>query len=95
MITEKQKKFLRARAHQLKPVVTAGNAGVSEAVLREVDIALSHHELIKVRINGADRDELKTMAADICKNMDASLVQLIGHIVIIYRPAKKPIILLP
>lgn len=95
MISEKQKKFLRARAHQLKPVVTAGNAGVSEAVLREVDIALSHHELIKVRINGASRGDLKSIAANLCKNMDATLVQLIGHVVIVYRPAKKPVIHMP
>jgi RNA-binding protein len=95
MITEKQKKFLRARAHHLKPVVSAGNAGISEGVLREIDLALAHHELIKVRVSGVDRDELKTIATTVCEDMDASLVQLIGHIVIMYRPAKKPQIQLP
>ncbi len=95
MITEKQKKFLRARAHHLKPVVSAGNAGMSEGVLREIDLALAHHELIKVRVSGVDRDELKALAASVCEDMDASLVQLIGHIVIMYRPAKKPRIQLP
>jgi RNA-binding protein len=95
MITEKQKKFLRARAHHLKPVVSAGNAGISEGVLREIDLALAHHELIKVRVSGVDRDELKTIAARICEDMNASLVQLIGHIVIMYRPAKKPQIQFP
>ena len=95
MITNKQKKFLRASAHQLKPVVSAGNAGISEGVMREIDIALSHHELIKVRISGTERGDLKPMAASICENMDASLVQIIGHIVVIYRPAKNPKIQLP
>ncbi len=95
MITDKQKKFLRASAHHLKPVVTAGNAGMSAGVLREIDIALSAHELIKVRVSGVDRDELKTIAAKVCADMNATLIQLIGHIVIMYRPAKKPRIQLP
>ena len=95
MITDKQKKFLRARAHHLKPVVTAGNAGISEGVLREIDIALSHHELIKVRINPTDRSELKEMADTLCQTTQASLVQVIGHIVILYRPAASEKIQLP
>jgi len=95
MITNKQRKFLRANAHQLKPVVSAGNAGLSEGVMHEIEGALSHHELIKIRISGAERDDIKTMADTICENMDASLVQIIGHVVIIYRPAKDPKIQLP
>lgn len=63
--------------------------------MREIDLALAHHELIKVRINGADRDELKTLATDICTAMEATQVQLIGHILILYRPAIKPLIQLP
>jgi len=94
MITDKQKRFLRAKAHHLKPVVMVGNAGLSEGVLKEVEIALSHHELIKVRIS-ADRDERQTMASAICKNANADLIQIIGGIVILYRPAKKPLIQLP
>jgi len=95
MITEKQKCFLRSRAHPLKPVVTAGNAGITEGVLNEINLALSHHELIKIRIGGAGRVELKNMAEQIRKKTDACLVQIIGHIAILYRPAKKPVIQLP
>lgn len=94
MITDKQKRFLKARAHHLKPVVTAGNAGISQGVLNEIEIALSRHELIKVRVN-ADRDERKTMAEQICKKTSANLIQIIGGIVILYRPAEKPFINLP
>lgn len=94
MITEKQKRFLRAKAHHLKPVVIVGNAGISEGVLNEIEAALTHHELIKVRIN-AERDDRKTMANAICKQTSADLVQVIGHIAILYRPAKKPVIHLP
>ena len=45
------KKFLRARAHSLKPVVITGQHGVTPAVLNEINLALDHHELIKVRVN--------------------------------------------
>lgn len=79
---------LRARAHPLKPVVIVGQAGVTEAVLNEIDLALDHHELIKVRINGEDRDSRKAMCAAIVEAARATLVQQIGHVVSLYR--KRP-----
>jgi len=94
MITDKQKRFLRAKAHHIKPVIIIGNKGLSENLMAEVEIALSHHELIKVRIN-ADRDDRKIMAETICRQTSADLVQLIGHIAVVYRPAKQAKITLP
>jgi len=79
---------LRARAHPLKPVVIVGQAGVTEAVLKEIDLALEHHELIKVRINGEDRDSRKTLCAAIVAAAGATLVQQIGHVASLYR--KRP-----
>jgi len=95
MITEKQKRFLRGKAHHLKPVVLTGNAGLSDPVMQEIEIALAHHELIKVRISAADRDQLREMANQACKATNATLVQVIGHIAIMYRCAKTPKIILP
>lgn len=83
------KKFLRAKAHTLKPVVLTGQHGLSEAVLQEVEVALDHHELIKVRLNAADRDERKAMAETLCTSTGAELIQSIGHIATIYRKAKR------
>jgi RNA-binding protein len=83
-----QKKQLRARAHALKPVVITGQAGLSPAVLSEIDVALEHHELIKVRVNADDREMRKEMAQHICSELGADLVQSIGHIVTLYR--KRP-----
>ena len=94
-ITAKQKSHLRSLAHNLKPVVTVGNAGLSDSVLRELDLSLEHHELIKVRIQSGDRDDRKKIIEDLCNKSNASLVQSIGHIAAIYRPAKKPLIKLP
>jgi RNA-binding protein len=79
------KKRLRARAHALKPVVITGQAGVSAAVLTEIDKALENHRLIKLRLNAAGRAERQQMAALVCSRLGAELVQSIGHIVTLFR----------
>ena len=72
-----------------------GSAGLTEGVLNEIENAVEHHELIKIKINTGDRDELKEIAEQISKKTNSELVQIIGHTAIIYRPAKKPGIKLP
>ncbi|MFM8331144.1 MAG: ribosome assembly RNA-binding protein YhbY [Candidatus Methylumidiphilus sp.] len=79
------KKQLRAKAHTLKPVVITGQGGISAAVLNEINLALDHHELIKVRVNAADREERKAMAEQIAAETGAELIQSIGHIITLYR----------
>ncbi|MBS1214517.1 MAG: uncharacterized protein H6R26_3134 [Proteobacteria bacterium] len=80
-----QKKQLRAKAHALKPVVITGQAGLSTPVMNEIDLALTHHELIKVRINAGDRELRKAMGEQICSELRAEQVQLLGHIITLYR----------
>lgn len=87
-MTPQLKKALRARAHTLKPVVITGAAGVSDAVLAEIDNALNHHELIKVRLRDDDREERQRQAEYVCEKLDAEWVQTLGQIVTLYR--KKP-----
>jgi RNA-binding protein len=83
-LSGKQKRSLRAMAHSLKPVVQVGNAGLSDAVLNEIDLALSHHELIKVRMHGP---EDKKVAADaLAQRAGAALCGVVGHTVILFRP---------
>ena len=84
-LTEKMKHDLRGRGHTLKPVVSIGNAGLSKAVLREIELSLDHHELMKIKIGGAERDARKQIITRICDSLDAELVQAIGHIALIYR----------
>ncbi len=94
-LTNKQNKYLRGLSHDLKPVVMIGNSGVTEGVLNELEARLAHHELIKVRISGVDRDERRQMAENLCKESNSELVNAIGHIAILYRRAKEPTIKLP
>ncbi|BCX82956.1 RNA-binding protein [Methylomarinovum caldicuralii] len=85
MLDKKQKRHLKARAHPLKPVVITGQLGLTEAVLAEIDRALTAHELIKVRINAEDRQARREMAQQICDRLDAELVQILGHVATLYR----------
>lgn len=83
-----EKKKLKAQAHPLNPVVMIGQAGLTPAVINEINLALDAHELIKVKIR-AERDERKTMSEQICTETTAELVQSIGQIVVLYRKNPK------
>ncbi len=94
-LTEKQRKHLRRLAHHLKPVVLTGAAGVSPGVLAEIEGALVHHELIKVRVNAEDREARQAMIETVVRETGSELVQRVGHIAVFYRQAEKPHIILP
>ena len=85
-----EKKKLKALAHALKPVVIIGQAGLTAAVLKEINVALDVHELIKVKIR-AERDDRQTIATQICTETLAEQLQSIGQIAVLYRknPKKK------
>ena len=91
-LSEHQKKFLRGRGHQLKPVIMVGDAGLSEPLLAEFESTLDHHELLKVRVRVGDRDARDEIIAMLCEKGRAELVQRIGNVALLYRPNpnKKP-----
>jgi RNA-binding protein len=84
-----QRKWLRGQAHSLRPVVQVGQKGLSEATLREVDLALDSHELIKVQAV-APKEEKQEIGRQIEKELRAQVVGLIGHILILYRRHPDP-----
>lgn len=86
----RRKKELKARAHAIKPVVLTGHAGLSEAVLAEIDRALDAHELIKVRLVAVDRDDCAAQAQSICGTTSAELVQIVGRVVTLFRKRRDP-----
>jgi RNA-binding protein len=95
-LSKNQIKFLRSLCHDLKPVVMLGQKGLSDAVLNELEIALDHHELVKVKLSMEDRDARKQTIADICQHCQAEEIQSIGKTLSIYRANKKdPVIHLP
>ena len=94
-VNDKQKRYLRGLAHTLKPVVMIGNKGLTDTVIAEIDNALGHHELLKVRVSGLEKADRIQMLNDITEKTNADLVHVIGHIGALYRPAKEPSIQLP
>jgi len=95
-LNKQQLQFLKTLTHPLKPVVRTGQHGLTSAVLVELDKALSHHELIKIKIGTADRDERKVLLAKMIENSGATLVQQVGGTAVLFRRNKKrPVIDLP
>ena len=84
------KKHLRRLGHNLKPVVTVAGNGLTENVTNEIERALTDHELIKIKLVAEDRDAKKALTDSICKAHSATLVQSIGHMLLIYRKTKTP-----
>lgn len=80
---------LRAKAHHLHPVVTIGQHGLTAAVLREINVNLLAHELIKVRVFSSERGQRELMFARICDELDAAPVQHIGKLFVLWRPAPE------
>lgn len=83
------KKQYRAIGHNLHPIVTIAQKGLSENIRLELERALRDHELIKIKLAAADREAKKELVEAICKEFHAECVQSIGHTALLYRKAKK------
>ncbi|NQZ09917.1 MAG: ribosome assembly RNA-binding protein YhbY [Algicola sp.] len=94
-LSKKQVQHLRGLAHSLKPTVLLGNNGLTEAVLSEIELALGHHELIKVKVPSDDRDLKKQIIEAIVRETKAVKVHTIGHVLTIYKAAKEPKMVIP
>lgn len=89
VLTNAQIRFLRGQAHDLKAMLQVGGKGITDAFISEIDLALEHHELIKVKVGAEDRDVRDAMVAELAQRSQAALVQRIGHTAVLYRPSKE------
>ena len=89
-LTPAERGLLKAYAHKLETVVMIGGKGLTEAVLRAIDENLKSHELIKVKVSGEDRTARDAVLARICEALDASPVQQIGKVLVLYRENLTP-----
>jgi putative YhbY family RNA-binding protein len=85
VLSAAERRALKARAHPLRPVVIVGSKGLSESVVKEADIALQSHELIKVKLASDDREERASQYLALAAALDASPVQQIGKVAVLYR----------
>jgi putative YhbY family RNA-binding protein len=85
-LSARERSHLKARAHALEPVVHIGSAGVTDAVMVEIERALTAHELIKVRAGAQERDERAEIVESICARTGAASVQTVGKVMVLWRP---------
>jgi RNA-binding protein len=95
-LTERQRKFLRTRAHALKPVIALGDKGITPAFLAELNATLEHHELVKLKVRAGDRTARDAAIEQLCAAARALLISRVGNVATLYRPRRvKPGIVLP
>ncbi|MFP7722762.1 ribosome assembly RNA-binding protein YhbY [Lysobacter sp. A3-1-A15] len=87
-LTAAQTRFLRGQAHGLKAMLQVGGKGITDALVSELDGALEHHELVKVKIAAEDREARDVMVGDLVERTGAVLVQRIGHTAVMYRQSR-------
>ncbi len=95
-LNEDNKKYLRSLAHERKPIIWIGQKGLTDNLLEEINIALEHHELIKIKLRLSEHEERDAGIEKICEETNADLIQRVGNIVTLYkRNQDKPVIKLP
>lgn len=90
LLSPARRRELKAQAHHLNPVVSVAGNGLTDNVLKEIDLALNAHELIKVRVYGAEKAQRNELIEAICKASGAEPVQHIGNVLIIWRENPEP-----
>jgi RNA-binding protein len=85
-LTGKQKRFLRAHGHGLKPTVWIGKLGVELTVLTQLDWVLTSQELVKVRVLESCPLSRNECAAVLARESGAGVAQILGHTILLYRP---------
>ena len=88
-LTTAERKALKARAHNLHPILQLGEKGLTDAVIAEIERAIGAHELIKIRAAPLNRDEREVALASICERTNAQAIQHIGKMLIVYREKPK------
>ncbi|GAB6069873.1 ribosome assembly RNA-binding protein YhbY [Thiomicrorhabdus hydrogeniphila] len=94
-LTTSQKKYLRGIAHNINPMIIIGANGVTESLMKELESTLEHHEILKIKMASADRDDRKQIVDYILEKTGALLVQSIGKICVIYRQSDETELPLP
>jgi len=85
LLTGKQRSYLRGKANSLDPYVHIGKEGLNESVYEKIDEVLDDHELVKIRILDNSLEDINEVVNDVCEQLGAERVQVIGNVFIIFR----------
>jgi len=89
LLTGKQRSYLRGKANSLDPYVHIGKEGLNESVYEKIDEVLDDHELVKIRILDNSLEDINEVVNDVCEQLGAERVQVIGNVFIIFRRNMK------
>lgn len=89
MLNKQDLQILRAKAHKLKPVILMGQKGLHDALYEEIKLALTTHELIKIKLSGENREAIKKVLEEINQICDCETVHFIGNTASVYRHNTK------
>ncbi|MDQ0218229.1 ribosome assembly RNA-binding protein YhbY [Peribacillus cavernae] len=89
MLTGKQKRFLRSKAHHFNPIFQVGKGGINENLIKQLDDALEARELLKVSVLQSCEEDRDTVAASLSKGARAELVQIIGNTIVLYKESRE------
>jgi RNA-binding protein len=96
MLTGKQKRYLRSKAHHLDPIFQVGKGGVNENMVKQVAVALEARELFKISVLQNCEEDKNVVAEQLAKGTGADIVQIIGNTIVLYKEsAEKKQIILP
>lgn len=89
MLTGKQKRFLRSKAHHLNPIFQVGKGGVNDNMIKQVRDALEARELLKISVLQNCDEDKHEVAEALANGAEAELVQIIGNTIILYKESKE------
>jgi RNA-binding protein len=89
MLTGKQKRFLRSKAHHLNPIFQVGKGGVNENMITQITDVLEARELIKVSVLQNCDEDKDVVAEQLAKGAQAELVQIIGSTIVLYKESRE------
>ncbi|MFE8703241.1 ribosome assembly RNA-binding protein YhbY [Cytobacillus sp. FJAT-54145] len=89
MLTGKQKRFLRSKAHHLNPIFQVGKGGVNENMIKQISDALEARELFKISVLQNCEEDKETVAEELVKGTKAELVQIIGNTIVLYKESRE------
>jgi len=87
-LSNREIRSLKARAQLLKQMLKVGKEGLSTAFLKAVDETLAHHDLVKVKFDEF-KEQKKELGPKLAESVSANLVMQVGHVVVLFRRAKK------
>lgn len=84
-LSKEQRQYLKGLAHHLKPVILVGDKGITDALISECKNSILHHELMKVRVAGTDREARDAAMTELAEALNATIIQKIGHVLTLYK----------